>query len=247
VGFFKVVVNREFPKPVLTPFLELGIESYQGHDSRIIIPREGTGVIAWQVGNNPKLSDVPFLLGWEFGEGKAITTGDAFGHTFWSSYRGGRETDNIYAQDMLMNLIFWATDREVQQNILLYHAMRTDFLLFRERMGLLVSLTDFVEKFGASSRQIQVMISEMENTVRDARLAYLEQDFEEVEAKMEEAFEGFERAEMRAIELKDQALMWVYLIEWFSVLGVSIITGVAIHTLMIRRRLYKIVEVTRAI
>jgi hypothetical protein len=247
LSFFKIVVNRKFPEPVLTPFLQLGVESYQGHDSRIIIPREGSGTMAWQVGNNPKLSDVPFLLGWEFGNGRSITTGDAFGHTFWSSYRGGMETDNIYALDMLMNLIFWATDREVQENILLYHSMRTDFLQFRERMGLLGSLTDFVEKFGANSRQIQVMISEMETTVRDARLAYLEQDFEEVEAMMEEAFEGFERAEMRALELKDQALLWVYMIEWFTILGVSIITGIAIHTLMIRRKLYKNVEVTRAI
>jgi len=247
VGGFRIVVNRDFPDPVLTPFLELGVEGYRGHDSRIIIPREGSGMMAWQVDNNPGLTNVPFLLGWEYVNGRTITTGDAFGHTFWSSYRGGRDTDNVFALDMLMNLIFWATNREVQTNILLYHAMRTDFLQFRERMGLLVSLTDFAEKFGANSRQIQAMIMEMEDTVMDARMAYLEQDFTQVEEKMEEAFRGFEEAEQRAIELKDQALLWVYLIEWFVVLGVSIITGVVIHALMIKRHLYRDVKVTRSL
>lgn len=247
IGGFRIVVNEDFPEPVLTPFLPLGIEGFRGHDSRIIISREGAGVLAWQVGNFPKLEEVPFMVGWDYGEGRTITTGDAFGHTFWSSFRGGRGTDNEYALDILMNMIFYSTHRDVQLDVLLFHHMRTSFFQFRGRMGILVSLVDFVERFGASSRNIQKKMEELEDMEASARESYLLQDFEEVEATMNRAFEGFIEAEKEAIELKKRALLWVYIVEWMVTTSVFMISGFVLWTLMVRRRLYRDVQVTRAL
>jgi hypothetical protein len=245
VSLFRIRVNGDFPEPVLTPFIPLGIETYRGHDSRAIILRQGASPMAWQIGNHPRLGDVPFIAAWEFEKGRTLTTGDAFGHTFWSSYRGGRDTDNRYALDILMNLIFWATQRGVQTDVLLYHGMRSSFLTYRERMGLLVSLMDFVEKFGASSRQIEEMIDDLDDLSAEAREAYLGQDFELVESTMDEAHGAFKEAEVAAMKLKDRALLWVYVIEWMAVCGVSLIAGFAVFTLMVKRRLYREVQVTR--
>jgi hypothetical protein len=246
IGAFRVRVNRGFPEPVLTPFLPLGIEDYVGYDSRIIIPRDGAGIMAWQLGNHPNVGDVPFLVGWDYGKGRTITTGDAFGHTFWSSYRGGRATDNKYAADMLMNLIFYGAQREVQTDILLFHGLRSSFVEFRDRMGILLSLTEFVERFGASSRSIQLMMVDLEAIVAGARESYLEQEFEEVEAAMSDAFEGVADAEEAAMKLKDRALLWVYVIEWLVVMGACMAAGSILFTLMVRRRLYREVRVTRS-
>jgi len=48
-----------------------------------------------------------------------------------------------------------------------------------------------------------------------------------------------------AVRLKDQALFWVYVSEWLTVTAASMLGGVMIWTLMVRRRMYRAVEVTR--
>ena len=52
--------------------------------------------------------------------------------------------------------------------------------------------------------------------------------------------------EDRAIRLKERAFLWVYIIEWFVVTGTMLVVGYATWTLMIERRLYREVSVTRA-
>ena len=48
-----------------------------------------------------------------------------------------------------------------------------------------------------------------------------------------------------AMRLKDQALVWVYAIEWFSVTATSMIAGSFLWFVMIRRRLYREIGTTR--
>ena len=45
--------------------------------------------------------------------------------------------------------------------------------------------------------------------------------------------------------MKDRALMWIYIIEWFTVTATLFISGFLLWTLMVRRRLYGEVGVTR--
>ncbi len=79
IGAFRIRVNRDFPEPVLTPFVPLGIEAFNGYDSRIIIARESASTLAWQVGNFPALTDAPYIVVWDYQNGRTMTTGDAFG------------------------------------------------------------------------------------------------------------------------------------------------------------------------
>ena len=67
--FFTIGVNREFPEPVLTPFIPLGIEKLTGGlTTFLILPREGARVMAWHVGSYPSgLGDVPFIAVWDYG------------------------------------------------------------------------------------------------------------------------------------------------------------------------------------
>jgi hypothetical protein len=48
----------------------------------------------------------------------------------------------------------------------------------------------------------------------------------------------------KAIEVKEHALLWVYLIEWLSVTSVALIAGSFLWMVMIRRRLYREVGTT---
>jgi hypothetical protein len=53
-----------------------------------------------------------------------------------------------------------------------------------------------------------------------------------------------DQAEIVAEEVKNEALLWVYLTEWLSVSGTALIVGFVLWTLMVRRRLYREVETT---
>ena len=50
-----------------------------------------------------------------------------------------------------------------------------------------------------------------------------------------------------AVDVKDRTLIWVYIVEWLSVLDVSLIAGSVLWALMMRRKLYKEIETTRAV
>ena len=77
--------------------------------------------------------------------------------------------------------------------------------------------------------------------------AYFELRFEEVLDAYEEVVEGLGQLEVEAIELKDRALLWVYVIEWLSVTGTAMVAGVLLWTIMVRRRLYREVGTTRMV
>lgn len=48
-----------------------------------------------------------------------------------------------------------------------------------------------------------------------------------------------------AMKLKDEALFWVYVVEWLAVASTSLICGAAIWAIMIKRKLYRKAGVTR--
>ncbi len=242
---FHIVVNRDFPVPVLTPFIPLGVERFLGEDSRFIILRPGASALAYQVGNFPGYRDVPYIAVWEYGKGRTMTTGDAFGHTFWSSYRG-TSSDNIYALDILMNLIFYATHRKVAEDVQAFHMARSYFMEFRTRMAVLLGLKDFVEKFGARTRSVDEMVARLEELNREAGDRYVQQDFEGCEQVMKEAFDLFKETEVATVKLKQRALMWVYLVEWLATTSVLLFSGFLLWSLMVRRQLYRGVGYTRA-
>ena len=54
-----------------------------------------------------------------------------------------------------------------------------------------------------------------------------------------------EEAEKEAVKLKNQALFWVYVIEWLAITGTAMLTGFLTWSLMVRRKLYREVKTLR--
>ncbi len=48
-----------------------------------------------------------------------------------------------------------------------------------------------------------------------------------------------------AKKLQQAVMFWIYLIEWFAVVGTFLISGIVLNLLMVRRRLYREVATTR--
>ena len=93
---------------------------------------------------------------------------------------------------------------------------------------------------------VNVDLSEVDDIKRESNQLYLDEQYQESLEKLEEAFEGLKRVADDSVKVKETALFWIYMIEWFTVTGTCVLTGFVLWTLMVRRRLYREVEVTRA-
>ena len=80
-----------------------------------------------------------------------------------------------------------------------------------------------------------------------ARQDYIELRFEDVMDIYEEGIEELGGLEEEAVEFKERALLWVYIIEWFVVTGTLLLTSFLLWSLMIRRSLYREIGRTKMI
>ncbi len=241
---FRIIVNRDFPEPVLTPFIPLGIETFVGYKAYLIIPKDGVATLAWQIGSFD--SQVPYMVTWDYEKGRTMTIGDSFGLQFWSAYAHGY-TQNPYGLDILMNMVLYLTKRKVPSDVMTYHKVRMSFAKFRTRMSLLLTVAEFAEMFGASDSRIEKLISDLEAKFSEAKELYLMQEFQESNELMKSAFDDLGEVENMIIRLKERALMWVHVVEWLVTTATLLVCGVVLWSFMVRKRLYRTVGTTTAI
>ena len=109
------------------------------------------------------------------------------------------------------------------------------------------ALMDFIDKFGANTRPVERMLGELETKKKEAERLYLKDRYEEASGAMKDVIQGFQRISDQAVRIRERALLWVYITEWFAVTGTAIICGSLVWTLMVKRRYYKEVSVTRSV
>jgi hypothetical protein len=186
---------------------------------------------------------VPYIAVWEYGSGRTLTMGQGVG-VGWLGYPTNPQ-QNQYAPDMLMNMIFWLTHRKLIEDIDVYHRLKANFAEYNSRLLILISLMNFIDKFGANTQKIQDQINQQEELYNQASQLYLDQEYVECEDAILKALKRFTQVEEIAKKEKDQALLWVYVIEWLVSASTFFISGFILWTLMVRRRLYKTVQATR--
>ncbi len=207
----------------------------------MVMAREGAQVLAWQVGNYPTRTDL--LVNWEYEKGRTITSGQYLGGG-WLGFPG-RDSKYQYTVETFMNMVFWLTKRPLIDDIEVFHRVKDSFNEFRSRLGILISLRDFIDRFGANTQRIQNEIMKLQVAYDDAAELYLDFDFIDSEKAIAEGLAIFPEAEDIARKEKDEALLWVYLIEWLVASSTMFFSGYVLWTLMVKRRLYHEVEVTK--
>ncbi len=246
----EIVDDPSLP-PVIRPYKALGIESVKPFGyTRLLFAKEGTTEWARAKDIPFKLgkASCPLLLSWEFGDrnSRIWATGDQFVSPMWGYWWGGDGKER-YALDIFTNIIWYSLRRELPSDPMLVHMLRGRFKDYVLRTGVLYSLLDFVEKFGASSQSLQQQVTEADLLVDRAGKDYLSQDFESSQALLQEAFDLTYRIEQRALILKARALFWVYAVEWSAITGTLSIVAFLTWTLMVGRRLYREAGVTRQV
>ncbi len=251
----RVVINtNEMVPPIYKPYKDLpGVEySFIGaYGTNIAIPKEGAVVVSYSVGPykygfpgaypDPRFQSpgwLPHSMYWKFGNGTTWTHQDMFGQ-YWNTIY------NPYAPDMVLAELIFSTGRKLPDDVLAVHALRVKFTEYSSLKGFIYAIIDFAEKFGANTAPVTGKMSKIARGVEDAKQLYLDQNFGESSIAMDQALADLDLLRKESLKLKDRALMWVYVIEWLAVSGVSLVAGFSIWTLMIRRSLYREVSVTR--
>ncbi len=236
---YRVRINRDFPDPVLTPFIPYDVESAVGFTARFIIARQGSGILAYQVDNHPGYTDVPFLTVWDYGQGRAMTSGSIIASVTWF----GR--DNPYAGDIVTNLILYTMKRDLIEDVDIFHSLKTEFGNLRDKMAYLISVMNFVDRLGAHVERVQTEADRVRQYWDDASDAYLDEDFNEAHDLIQEGLDYLKEAEKIAIEEKNKALWWIFVIEWSVTTATLFVSSYVLWSLMVRRKMYKAVETSR--
>lgn len=238
--FFRLEVNRDFPDPVLTPFIPYGFEDITFDTAgRLVRPPQGARVLAWQVGNH-LVDRAPFLSAWDYEGGRTVTCGSGI---------GGNDIFGLnpypVAGSVLMNLILYTARKGLIEDAAVYNRLRSTFSAFKTKVALLLSLRDFVDSFGANTEGLQREIQRLEGMYEESADLYRNQEFQKSEEAINSALKEFPEVEDYAREVKDRALLWVYVIEWLVTFSALFVSGFIVWTLMVRRRLYREVRATR--
>jgi uncharacterized membrane protein len=182
----------------------------------------------------------PLLVYEEIGEGASFAL-----CSDWTPYGGHEFIRWPYYPDFALNLISYVTGNAVPQDLELAHRARVLMQDYGGLLDTLHSVMDFVAKFGANLAQAEEMLIEIDDAQKVGRNAYMTADMEMAISHLEKAMDDLIGASDYIWRLKDEALFWVYVTEWLVVAGTGMVCGFVLWTVMVRRRLYREIAVTR--
>jgi hypothetical protein len=133
----------------------------------------------------------------------------------------------------------------VPQDVQLVHRARSRIIQISRRRSILVDIMEFAEAFGADTGSILSDMKELDGVISLASQQYLELGYEEMLRTCEPVESMIQDLEKQAVKLKNRALIWVYAVEWLAVTGTALCCGFILWTIMVQRRLYREVQVTR--
>ena len=230
--------------PVLIPFIGVGIERFPGQKARTIHPKQGTTIWAkaLKAGVLGSKED-EYVISWEYGEDDATTwiIGVDVDEQWFRT-----ESGNEYGGDMVLNVLYYSVGKPLPPSLQLIHGLRSAFYRYDLEKKLVFSMMEFIDRFGANTASLEVKISEADGGKLGAERAYLEGDYEASYDRILVMISDLVALNDEAIRIKERALLWVYITEWSAVSGTMVLGGYVLYALMIRRRLYKEVLVTRA-
>jgi uncharacterized membrane protein len=192
----------------------------------------------------PQIGYPPLYATWDIGEGRTFamthewadpaTQGGGYYFAKWDYYG-----------DFAINLVHYLAKRSLPTNYVVVHQYREQVHALYLGKGMLLSLIDFVDAFGGDPTQVNEEIRLLDEHNEASKDMYLDHNYQGALDSAREAMEKVKTIEKLAIQIKNQALLWVYITEWLAVTGTGLLCGFVVWTLMVRRRLYREIETTR--
>jgi len=205
-------------------------------NGQIVYQKEGSSRLARYI--LPRFGNPPCYVTWMQGRGRTF----AMMHD-WSGNSEFSRWD--YYPDFAINLMLYLAGRELPEDYLTVHQYREEITRVAVGKRIILSFISFVESFGGNPERIDKELVSLDSMVSHAEDLYLENDFVSALSAARRAVEKLKEVEILSMKVKNQALFWVYVVEYLSVTGVALLSGFALWTLMVRRKLYAEVGVTR--
>jgi len=236
----RITVNEDKAlAPLVSPFEdEVERISEQGI---LTVPKAGSRIYTWLKGNGAfgLPQRIPHLFEWDYGKGITLTALDMIYDPFWQTNR------NQFALDIVANVIWHGSHRDLPEDAMKVHLLRRRMQSFVQDRAFIISIFDFVERFGANTDQLYGDLLRVQEEKSRVDKLYLGGEFDLSYSTMDDLQNRLAQLSDDAMKLKDAALRWVYFVEWLTVIGTSLACGSIIWLLMIRRKLYREVKVTR--
>jgi hypothetical protein len=183
----------------------------------------------------------PSWVWWDVGKGRFFASAPGFrggsaGRAFihWKHY-----------PDFVSNMVYFLAGLTPPTDVNLLYTTRARFRDIHDQRQTILGLIDFISKFGADTRNVDKKLIEAEIVLKVARQEFVDLQLEDSRNSADEVLDILATAYALAFEARDTALFWIFLTEWLAVSGTGLICGFILWTLMIKRRLYREVQVTR--
>ncbi len=234
-------VFRRDREPVFTPFIGLGVEKVPGEAWAWMKPRQGT--VVWA---DMQPMDLPWIISWRPGVAGGLTWvfADEFNRYWWGLASEARGI-NPYSLELMANMILYSLERNLITDVLARRQARHSISGYRDAKLLILSLLDWADMFGANTFTLSERLTELDAEVTTALEHYLAEEYDASISIMDEASLSLNDIGKHAMQLKDDALFWVFVFEWMAVSAAAVIGAVAVWSLMIRRKMYRPAATTR--
>lgn len=220
------------------PFKEIGPYGIF-YGCNIVQPKESVSPLAYYRVTGTGVAN-PLFCYWEVGAGSSYAM-----TTDWTP-AGGRDFLRwAYYPDYVLNLATYVTGGNVPTDVEIVHQARSLMAEFRDLRQTLDSLIDFASKFGANMAPAEKLIGDAGAAKAAGERSYVDGDMEASIDGLRSSLDILDSASRKAYQLKDQAMLWVYLTEWLVVASTGMVCGFILWTVMVRRRLYRAVRETR--
>ncbi len=150
-----------------------------------------------------------------------------------------------YAPIVLSSMIYYAARVKIPEDTSMFLRLRNQISKYFSLRMYVLSVIDFAEAFGANMNKAEAALQKADQEKKAVVKLYVEGRYQESLDKISSSLNDLEEVSRLAIRAKDQALTWVYIIEWFTVTGTGMLTGGILWTLMVKRSAYKEVGTTR--
>jgi len=229
-----VVIDHDDEFMRSLPFDRLGHYGFFSSANNIQ-PRSGANHVADLTGAH---GTMPFLLWWDTGQGRTMAQSGPWHPT------GGNFIKWEYYGDYAINMMLFIAGRKLPDDIELVYLVRRRMRQVSEGLNTLYSLIDIVEEFGGSGYELNLVVTNIQREKEKAVDLYVEASMDDSLEAMGSVLGMIEDAMGEAMRARDAAAFWIFVTEWAVVSGASMLAGVAIWFLMIRRSLYREIDIT---
>jgi hypothetical protein len=182
----------------------------------------------------------PGWVYWDVGEGRFFASASGFRGTSGKVFMRWK-----HYGDFLSSLVYFLAGLTPPEDIALLHAARQSFRDVYDQTQMVTGTIEFITRFGADTRRVDLKLEEADAKLGEARRYFVNLELEDSRQAADQVFEILGEAYELAIAAKDAALYWIFLAEWLVVSGTGLVVGVVVWVLMVRRKLYREVQVTR--